>query len=149
MSRDSIKVADSLKFTTPKGKIVYGGGGIVPDVFVPIDTTAYFGTFHFRAMNDFAFDYVDTHRKELETLSVEKFITDFDSNEQILNQYLDIIKEQYKGEVADKTYIKHYLKSLFAQFLFDDNIFNTVLNQNDKMIDRVQELEHQVDYVKH
>lgn len=39
MSADSIKVNDSLKFTTPGGKIVYGGGGIIPDVFVPLDTT--------------------------------------------------------------------------------------------------------------
>jgi Periplasmic protease len=37
--KDSIKVVDSLQFKTPAGKIVYGGGGIVPDVFVPIDTT--------------------------------------------------------------------------------------------------------------
>ncbi|HAI41539.1 MAG TPA: peptidase S41, partial [Maribacter sp.] len=36
ISVDSIKVADSLKFVTPKGKVVYGGGGIIPDVFVPI-----------------------------------------------------------------------------------------------------------------
>jgi Periplasmic protease len=39
MSADSIKVNDSLKYTTPKGKVVYGGGGIIPDVFVPLDTT--------------------------------------------------------------------------------------------------------------
>ena len=41
MSADSIKVNDSLKFTTPGGKVVYGGGGIIPDIFVPIDTTGY------------------------------------------------------------------------------------------------------------
>ena len=148
-SRDSIKVADSLKFTTPKGKIVYGGGGIVPDEFVSIDTTAYFGTFHFRAMNDFVFDYVDNHRKELEQMTFEDFIKDFDKEEHIFNQYLEVIKTQYNDEVADKSYIKHYIKSLFAQFLFDDNAFNRVLNQNDRMLQRVQELEHQVDYVKH
>lgn len=39
MNADSIKVNDSLKYTTPKGKVVYGGGGIIPDVFVPLDTT--------------------------------------------------------------------------------------------------------------
>lgn len=39
ISQDSIKVNDSLKFTTPGGRVVYGGGGIIPDVFVPIDTT--------------------------------------------------------------------------------------------------------------
>jgi len=39
MSADSIKVNDSLKYTTPGGRIVYGGGGIIPDIFVPMDTT--------------------------------------------------------------------------------------------------------------
>ena len=38
LSQDSIKFADSLRYTTPGGKIVYGGGGIMPDVFVPLDT---------------------------------------------------------------------------------------------------------------
>ena len=37
LDEDKIQVADSLKFTTPKGKVVYGGGGIIPDVFVPLD----------------------------------------------------------------------------------------------------------------
>ncbi|MDJ0645319.1 MAG: S41 family peptidase [Flavobacteriaceae bacterium] len=147
-NRDSIKVADSLKFTTPKGKTVYGGGGIIPDVFVPIDTTAYFGTFYFGLMNDFVFDYVDNNRKELEQMTFEDFLKDFDKDERILNQYLSIIKTQNKGVIADKTYIKHYLKSLFAQFLYDDNAFNRVLNQNDRVLQRVRELEHQVDYVK-
>ncbi len=147
-NRDSIKVSDSLKFTTPKGKTVYGGGGIIPDVFVPIDTTAYFGTFHFRAMNDFVFNYVDNNRKELESISFESFLENFDQDEQIFDQYLALIKREYKGVVADKDYIKHYLKSLFAQFLFDDNAFNRVLNQNDKVIDRVRALDLQVDYVK-
>lgn len=147
-NRDSIKVADSLKFTTPKGKTVYGGGGIIPDVFVPIDTTAYFGTFHFRAMNDFVFNYVDNNRKELEAFSFEDFLENFDQDELIFNQYLELIKREYNGVVADRRYIKHYLKSLFAQFLFDDNAFNRVLNQNDKVIETVSSLEQQVDYVK-
>ena len=147
-NRDSIKVSDSLKFTTPKGKTVYGGGGIIPDVFVPIDTTAYFGTFYFGAMNSFVFDYVDNNRKELEKLTFEDFQENFDQDDVILNQYLAIIKAQNRGEIADKKYIKHYLKSLFAQFLFDQNAFNKVLNQTDKVLQRVQELEHQVDYVK-
>ena len=48
MNADSIKVNDSLKFQTPKGKIVYGGGGIIPDVFVAIDTTMFFPDFHYQ-----------------------------------------------------------------------------------------------------
>ena len=148
-SADSIKVVDSLKYTTPKGKTVYGGGGIIPDEFVSIDTTAYFGAFHFRTMNNFVFNYVDNHRKELEAIPLANFIQNFDNDEKILNQYLDIIKKDYNGEIGDTSYIKIYLKSLFAQFLFDDNAFYLVLNRNDKMLERVKYLEHQIDYVKH
>ena len=59
MNADSIKVIDSLKFETPKGKIVYGGGGIIPDVFVSIDTTMFFPDFHYRRRREFVFQYFD------------------------------------------------------------------------------------------
>ena len=70
LSKDSIKVVDSLKFKTPKGKIVYGGGGIIPDVFVAIDTASYMSNFYFNTINDFPFDYVDNNRAQLSELSL-------------------------------------------------------------------------------
>tara|TARA_R110002073_G_scaffold279026_1_gene442931 strand:- start:187945 stop:189540 length:1596 start_codon:yes stop_codon:yes gene_type:complete len=149
LSADSIKVNDSLKYITPKGKTVYGGGGIIPDVFVGIDTTGYLETFHFRVMNNFVFDYVDNNRKELEKWTLPEFVKDFDKDDKILNEYLAIIKPDLKGEIDNIPYIKRYLSSLFAQFLFGDNEFYQVLNQNDKMLEKVKELEYKVDYVKH
>lgn len=68
-SIDSIHFADSLKYVTPGGKTVYGGGGIMPDVYVPLknDTTHYF--FNKMANNSilfqYAFDYSDMHRNEI------------------------------------------------------------------------------------
>ncbi|MGB0788909.1 MAG: S41 family peptidase, partial [Marinirhabdus sp.] len=63
ISADSIKVADSLKFVTPKGKVVYGGGGIIPDVFVGKDTSMENETIQFIGksgyMNSFVFEYLD------------------------------------------------------------------------------------------
>ncbi len=147
-SRDSIKVNDSLRYTTPKGKIVYGGGGIVPDVFVPIDSVAYFGTFYISAMRNFVFDYVDNNRKELDQITLEEFKRSFDEDEKILNAFLEIVKKNTQGEIEHIAYFKKYLKSLFAQFLFDDNIFNQILNQDDKMLERIKELAYKVDYVK-
>ena len=70
-SADSIRFADSLKFTTPKGKIVYGGGGIMPDIFIPLDTTNM--TKYFMEVTGknilyrFTIDYADNHRKQLNT----------------------------------------------------------------------------------
>jgi carboxyl-terminal processing protease len=71
-SSDSIKFADSLKFTTPGGKVVYGGGGIMPDIFVPLDTTG-ISDYYIEIRNKgllyrFALDYSDANRKELSRL---------------------------------------------------------------------------------
>lgn len=68
-SRDSIHLADSLVYHTPAGRTVYGGGGIMPDVFVPRDTTDYTPYFN-QVLNhgytyQFAFQYADKHREQL------------------------------------------------------------------------------------
>lgn len=66
---DSIQLPDSLKYTTPKGKVVYGGGGIMPDVFIPIDTSGasyYLSEVSYKGLlNEFGFNYADKHRAEL------------------------------------------------------------------------------------
>lgn len=72
-SADSIHFADSLKFETAGGKTVYGGGGIMPDIFVPIDTTG--GSDYLREVNGrnilyrFTIDYSDRHRDELSKIN--------------------------------------------------------------------------------
>ena len=69
-SADSIHFADSLRYTTPKGKVVYGGGGIMPDIFVPLDTlnvTKYFSEVSGRnILYRYTIEYSDRHRKALE-----------------------------------------------------------------------------------
>ena len=68
-SADSIRFADSLRFTTPKGKVVYGGGGIMPDIFVPLDTTRmskyYFEVSGRNILYRYTIEYADEHRAEL------------------------------------------------------------------------------------
>ena len=141
MSADSIKVNDTLKFTTPKGKIVYGGGGIIPDVFVAIDTTRFFSNYHIRRLNDFVFDYSDTHRKEFENMNLDKFISDFDKDDKIFNSYLQSLPEKLRdAHGMDTINLKMYLKALFGQQLFDANAYYKIINKNDKMIDKVIEL---------
>ncbi len=141
MSADSIKVNDTLKYTTPKGKIVYGGGGIVPDVFVAIDTTMYFGNIHYRKLNDFVFNYADTHRNEFTDWTLDRFISDFDKNNEIFNMYLNSIPEEFQTlDTFEKPNLKKYLKALFAQQIFDINTYFKIINEQDKMINKVIEL---------
>ncbi len=86
MSRDSIKVNDSLKYVTPKGKIVYGGGGIIPDVFIPLDTTGaseYLINCNRQSLQTrFATKIVDQHRAQTREIkdmaSLERFLNSMD-----------------------------------------------------------------------
>lgn len=69
-SADSIRFADSLRFTTPKGRTVYGGGGIMPDIFMPLDTTNvtkyYLEVSGRNILYRYTINYSDSHRAELE-----------------------------------------------------------------------------------
>ena len=138
---DSIKVVDSLKYKTPKGKTVYGGGGIVPDIFVPIDTINYINSFHFTYISNFVFTYIDEHRKEFTNQTFEKFNANFDADESIFKAYLKEIKYTKRLDAKLKTQIKFYLKALFTRELFDDNKFYKFYNQNDNMIQKVLEID--------
>ena len=141
LSKDSIQVIDSLKFTTPEGKIVYGGGGIIPDVFVPIDTTSYMSNFYFNSINNFAFEYVDTNRKALQKWNVDTFIEDFDTTEKVFNTYLSEVEDKIKTSFRAKQSIKKYLKASIANVLFGDVGFYRIIHQEDKMLQKVLELE--------
>ncbi len=136
-NKDSIKVIDSLKYTTPEGKVVYGGGGIVPDIFVGIDTTAFLGRYHVNMLNDFAFEYIDKHREELSLWNPTEFMQNFDADNKIFKAYLSNFDNTSKIVPESIPYIKIYLKALFARYLFDDNLFYEIINQKDAMIEKV------------
>jgi carboxyl-terminal processing protease len=141
LSKDSIKVVDSLRYTTPKGKVVYGGGGIVPDVFVPVDTTMYLENYHFQNLNDFVFEYVDNKRKELSSLSLEALSDRAELDTTILEGYFEHIQLK-KSLPKEKTkQIKYYLKMLLIAQLFDQNSSAKMNTSKDKMLLKVLELE--------
>jgi len=142
VSADSIKVNDSLKFVTPKGKIVYGGGGIVPDVFVAIDTTQFIKNKYVDRLSEFAFKYVDKNRNTLEKLSVDEFISLFDNDDKILNEYIEELNTDSIISNHNREVIEKYLKGSIARDLFDDNEFYKVIQKDNKMIEKVFELEN-------
>ncbi len=139
--KDSIPKVDSLQYKTPKGKIVYGGGGIIPDVFVAIDTTSYLNNFYFGTINTFSFKYVDTHRKELtKKWNLDDFINSFDTDDKVLKTYLNELKST-KPSAKTKKIIKQYLKASIANDLFGDVGFYRIMQTKDKMLQKVLELE--------
>jgi carboxyl-terminal processing protease len=141
LNKDSIKTIDSLQFKTPKGKIVYGGGGIIPDVFVALDTTSYLSNFYFNSINNFAFNFVDNNRASLSKWTLPDFIANFDADETILEAYLTDHRIGEKQGFTSRQRIQKYLKAAIANTLFGDVGFYRILHQDDKMLQKVVTLE--------
>ncbi len=80
---DSISYPDSLKYYTSKGRVVYGGGGIMPDVFVPIDTIRlsdyYLSLRSAGVLNTFTLQWADQHRKDSRFATFDDFLRNYDS----------------------------------------------------------------------
>lgn len=140
MHADSIHFPDSLKYTTKRlGRTVYGGGGIMPDYFVPMDTTSY-TKLHRNlvakgVINKTSSVYIDTHRKDLQRRFKE--FNAFNAGYQVGNDVLDILKEEAekaKVDLADEEYqqslplIRTQLKALMARDLWDISEYYQVIN---------------------
>ena len=98
-SADSIHFADSLKYTTPKGKVVYGGGGIMPDIFVPLDTlnvTRYFSEVSGRnILYRYTIEYADRHRKALESAkNIAELKALLDSDKSLFSNFVHYAEKQ-------------------------------------------------------
>ena len=92
-SADSIHFADSLRFTTPKGKVVYGGGGIMPDVFVPLDTLNmtpyYYAVTGLNVLYRYTLDYADRHRDQINSIrTVAEMDAMLDSDKRLFDDFI-------------------------------------------------------------
>ncbi len=141
LSRDSIKVNDSLKYKTPKGKIVYGGGGIIPDVFVSIDTTGTFSAELYSQLNPFIFKYIDNHRKEMNKWELYDFVENFDIDDKIFNQYIGELDINYPIPPNVREDLKRYFKAIMARNIFDETGYFMITQKKDNMILKVIELD--------
>lgn len=144
---EKIKVADSLKFTTPKGKIVYGGGGIIPDVFVPIDNSMHNETLTFLQRRGFigyfVFEELEKDRHLYDGLSRQEFIDSYQVGEDIVFAFQDYLNVRTDSKITFVAYhdeVKQYIKATLADQLFGNGAFEEVFNQRDIMIDEVIKL---------
>lgn len=144
---DKIEVADSLKFTTPKGKIVYGGGGIIPDVFVPINIKTENETiFRIRAsgiMSYFVFEDLDKNRSQFEDVTRQGFIDNFEISDEVLNRFQVYLNSRSRYKIPFIAYaneVKLYLKAILAEQLFGSEASVQVLNSNDNLLEKVEQL---------
>jgi carboxyl-terminal processing protease len=141
---DTTLFADSLKFKTPKGKIVYGGGGIMPDVFVPFDSTGnswYFSELRFSsAFQAFAFDYLSNKRSKWSNF--KDFDKNFVVNDAILNEFVLFaanemkVKKDNSGLKHSKKLIERTLKSEIARQIWLEEGYYQIVNSTDKEVQR-------------
>lgn len=152
----NIEIADSLKFTTPNGKVVYGGGGIIPDVFVPIDKSIENETINYLRRSGyfgfFVFEELDKNRAIYDGVSKRDFIDNFVVSDDIVVRFQDYINRRERTNitfVAYNTIIKVLLKATLARQLFDDNAYQEIINKNDIMIYDVIELSRKKEEFKY
>ena len=145
--RDSIEVVDSLRYVTPKGKVVYGGGGIIPDVFVPKDTSLENRTLQYVSRNGymafFIFEYLEKNRQRFNGMELEDFIQNFKPGDTLVQEFIDYSKfnESQLDLSGYSDLLKEALKANIAQQIYGPNAYEYILNQTDPMIKKVLELE--------
>jgi carboxyl-terminal processing protease len=153
---DSIKMNDSLEYLTLNGRTVYGGGGIMPDYFVPLDTTLnshYLNELYTsNALFEYTFNYAEKHQDALEAEGFDHFFARFAVTDDMLNDLLAIgvrnkVKADYKEVRLKKNLFKIHIKAQIARKVWGNDGYYPVLNETNetfqqaiKMFDRIPEL---------
>ncbi len=144
-TKDSIKFNKDLEYKSPSGKIVYGGGGIIPDEFVPIDSSK-IGQWIYhngsRDTEDFIFKKVEENRYHPFWVEENFFLRYYDATPVYL-EFLGVlgVREDQVSE-ADESVLKDFLKASLAEQLFGVNALYRAWATQDSMISKVMELEN-------
>lgn len=145
-SEDSIKLNTELAFETVHGRTVYGGGGIMPDIFVPNDTSGitsyYVNVANAGLMQKFAFNYSDTNREQLsQAKDVEELLALLPADDALLRQFVNYASKN--GVPARWYYINishdlivNQLKALIASDLLGTGAYYNIANRLDSSVKR-------------
>jgi len=142
VSADSIKFPDSIKYYTPSKRIVYGGGGIMPDIFIPIDTTSaskyYTDLWRKGLFNDFVMNYMENNRETLKAryTDLALFKKDFSVEGPFLDEFIAYaaskeVPADEEGLKKSGKEINYILKGMVARNLFDVSAYFEVISAID------------------
>ncbi|MEL7001801.1 MAG: S41 family peptidase, partial [Bacteroidota bacterium] len=156
-SADSIKFNDSLKYETATGRTVYGGGGIMPDYFIPLDTTMnseYLNKlFTSNAMQEYTFNYRAQNKQKFEDMEYEDYFRNFVVSERMLNNLVKVgetngVTPDLDDMNENKDLFKLHVKAQIARQVWGNNGFyplfnntNEILQQAVKLFDEAQTLD--------
>ncbi|HEY5748309.1 MAG TPA: S41 family peptidase [Chryseolinea sp.] len=140
---DSIRFNDSLKYVTPNGRTVYGGGGIMPDYFVPLDTTLnshYLNELYTStSIQEYTFGYAETHKDELQKKGFESFIKSFNVSDDMLESLVKVgernkVKPDRKELRLKKKLFQVHIKAQIARKLWNNEGFFQVMNETNEIL---------------
>lgn len=155
-SADSIKFNDSLKYETKKGRVVYGGGGIMPDYFVPWDTTLS-STYVTRLFNsdssrEFILDFYSKNKDKFASMSMEDYYYKYKVSDAMLMELTEYGKKNKvefdaKDFNKSKEYLRMLVKAHLGRQVFDDNAFYKVVNDMNEIYMRAINLFDEADRI--
>jgi carboxyl-terminal processing protease len=140
---DSIDFSNSIKYTTPKGNVVYGGGGIMPDVYIPLNTDSQMVYLN-KVINhgldyDFAFSYADSQRDKIKNTykTSSYFVRNYTVSDNLFNSFIAFAQRHGVTGSSDeilyvKTEIKNRLKAYIGRNIFSDKAFYPIINSIDE-----------------
>ncbi len=146
-NEDPDNIPDSLRFETPSGKIVYGGGGIYPDIYVPNLESKQEISMHsilrHGFMLFFAFEYIDEHPDFFKGYSKEQFIEGYEVTDMLLNRFMEYARLDLVDVRWDKYHeeLSLMIKANLARQLYGKSAFYRVLSEKDEVIQKVIQLE--------
>ena len=142
LNKDSIEISDTTQYLTLiENRVVYGGGGITPDIFVPIDTTHW--NDHYVSLRQvvpqFVYRYKESHQNEFSEMTLENFRHDFDVDDELLEEFLEYAAEKGVNRDFNEEFIinditKKFLKARIGRSLFQDEGFFTIWNDEDEVV---------------
>ncbi|WP_430399803.1 S41 family peptidase [Flavobacterium sp.] len=143
---DTIKVADSLKFKTKKGRIVYGGGGISPDVFVPFQVKngdeVTLLVMQSGLLSYYVFEQIDNDRNFFNGLTKEQLKEELLNNEKYLSDFKKYVAQSgfILNFSLEKEKVNNYLFAEFVKQLFDEKEYYQIILNEDDMVKKVLEI---------
>jgi len=143
LNKDSIHIEDTIKYVTRGGKILYGGGGIMPDIFIPLDTS-YFSNFYLEArnkglINKFSIQYADKHRNVLSKFKNYKEFLSYFNKVDIIKEFLNFAKTERinpSSKDIEKSYkiLKYQLIALIARNIIDNEGYYPIIHNIDNVV---------------
>jgi len=144
-NKDSIQFADSLKYYTSGKRLVYGGGGIMPDIFIPLDTTEnskYLTDVYRKGLfNKFVLKYIDQHRASINTAypDFKSFKSSYSVSDALVEEFIDAgeadeIKRDDEGLKASGAFIRRQLKALMANQLWGISEYYQCINDYNPIV---------------